>query len=325
MTSRPNAIEQAAALLGMGDRAQAIALIQRAVDAGDADAMFQAALWRLGGDPLPRDLPRAHLLLRGAAQGGHPDAALMEIALIGNGSGTPEDWPRALALLEAVAGTDPVAADQLGTLRRMNLTSGGDPKAVPTADILSDDPFLARFPALLTREECNHLIDAANGFLAPAVVVDPSTGKMVSHPIRTSDGAIISPARENLVIRALNRRLAAISGTHANQGEPLSILRYAPGQQYRLHSDALPGGGNQRILTVLVYLNDNFEGGETDFPELGITVRPAVGDAIVFRNTLNDGRMDPRMMHAGLPVLRGVKWLATRWIRAAPYDPWTAR
>ena len=61
------------------------------------------------------------------------------------------------------------------------------------------------------------------------------------------------------------------------------------------------------------------EGGETHFPELDITVRGAVGDLLIFRNLDAQGMPDPRMLHAGLPITAGEKWLATRWIRGSDY------
>jgi prolyl 4-hydroxylase len=72
----------------------------------------------------------------------------------------------------------------------------------------------------------------------------------------------------------------------------------------------------------LVYLNDDYEGGETDFPELGLRIRGAAGTGLLFANAMADGRPDPRMRHAGLPVQRGSKLVASRWIRArAPQQP----
>lgn len=325
MPPQPSAIDQANTLLQRGDTARAIAVIQQAADRGDGDALFQAGLWRLIGTPLPRDLPRARMLLRRAVDAGHADAALIEVALVANGSGGTEDWPAAHALLARAARTNPVAASHLKAVDAMAIDMQGNPAPTPTPEWLCEDPAVARFPALLTPDECAYLIAASNGILAPAVVVDPKTGKMISHPIRTSDGAIVGPTRENLVVRTINRRIAAISGTPVENGESLSILRYRPGQEYRLHSDALPGNVNQRVATVLVYLNDDFEGGETDFPAIGVTVRPAIGDVVLFRNTTASGGADQRMVHAGLPVTQGVKWLATRWIRANRHDPWTAR
>ena len=270
-----------------------------------------------------RDLPTARALIRRAVAIGHVDGALMEVALTANGSGGPADWPAALALLRTAAANDPVAERQIALLTAMNLDHAGAPRTLPTPERLGDMPDVVRFPRLLSRDECAHIAGAVQDILEPSHVVDPATGGLREHPIRTSDGAVIGPTREDLVIRAINRRVAAISGTDIAQGEALSVLRYQPAQQFRLHHDAIAGAANQRIKTVLLYLNEGFTGGETVFPDHDLTVKPVAGDALLFANTRSDGTPDPRARHAGLPVTRGVKWLATRWIRARPFDIWT--
>jgi prolyl 4-hydroxylase len=138
--------------------------------------------------------------------------------------------------------------------------------------------------------------------------------------VRNSDVAAFPLAYETPAVHALNRRLAAISATAPEQGEPLQILRYGPGQQYKAHSDALPNAANQRICTALVYLNEDYAGGETHFLANDLKVRGAVGDAILFVNADREGRPDADARHAGLPVTRGTKLLASRWIRARPLD-----
>jgi prolyl 4-hydroxylase len=318
------AVDLAQALLERGDRAGAIATAGLAIDRGDADATFMVAIWRLIGDPLPRDLAAARVLLARARQRGHRDAALMEVALTANGTGAPADWPAALALLERAAPNDEIAAHHLALVKTMNLATDGAPRKLARHDCLSEVPRVSVFRDAFSPDECAHLAQAVGDIISPSVVVDPATGRQIQNPIRTSDGAVIGPTRESLPVSAINRRIAAMAEIDVRQGEPLQILRYAPGQQYRLHSDALPGTGNQRVATAIIYLNDGFGGGETDFPDLGIRVVPNAGDMLLFDNVLSDGRPDPRVRHAGLPVSKGLKWIATRWIRASPYDPWNA-
>ena len=74
-------------------------------------------------------------------------------------------------------------------------------------------------------------------------------------------------------------------------------------------------GDNRRLLTALIYLNDDYEGGETAFVQTGLKVRGVLGDVLLFDNSLPDGEVDPLAEHAGMPVTRGTKYLATRWIR----------
>jgi prolyl 4-hydroxylase len=280
-------------------------------------------MWLLVGSPIARDVPRAILALNAAAKAGHPDAALMEIALVANGAGGRPDWPRALGLLRSAAEQgNAIASNHLALVEAMALDPAGDPSHLPRAEVLNDSPRIFRLPKLLTPAECEHLALSAADLLQPALVFDPASNRMVHHPVRTSDNAVIGPTRESLVVQAILRRVATATGTDVRQGEQLSLLRYSPGQQYRPHLDAITGSANQRIKTVLLYLNEGFAGGETRFDQLGIDVVARGGDALIFENVLKDGRPDPRSRHAGLPVRAGAKWVATRWIRAGPYSPW---
>jgi hypothetical protein len=74
----------------------------------------------------------------------------------------------------------------------------------------------------------------------------------------------------------------------------------------------------QRIKTCLVYLNDDFEGGETEFPKLALKYRGRTGDALIFENVKPNGSGDLSTLHAGLPPTRGEKWLFSQWMRSKP-------
>lgn len=289
---------------------------------GSADSLLESAIQHLVGSAVPRDLRKARALLREAAAQGQQDAATMEIALVANGSGATSDWGQALRLLELLASRNAAAARQMALLQRMSLRDDGMPATLGVPERLCESPEIRRYRSFACAEECAHLAAAAQDLLAPAMVAHPVTGALIAHPIRTSDTAVLGPTREDLVVQALLRRIAAASGTRTEQGEPLNVLRYAPGQQYRLHSDALPQTRNQRILTALLYLNDGYAGGGTAFPDLELEVAPRAGDLLLFANTLPNGRPDPVARHAGLPVTQGTKWVATRWIRADRYDVW---
>ncbi|MET0373813.1 MAG: 2OG-Fe(II) oxygenase [Rhizorhabdus sp.] len=312
------------AMLRTGRTAEAIATVARLAAADHGDALFQQALWLLQGRPLPRDLPAARAALRRAAHSGHAEARLIEIALAANGTGTPADWRGAMRLLAvAAAAGDPHARHLQTLLSAMAITEDGLPAMPSEIEALTRDCSVRRVAGALTAAECAHIANAANDLLAPAAVVDPQTGRPIPHPIRTSDAGVLSPLREDPVIRAINVRIAALSDTQVAQGEALTVLRYRPGQQFRLHADVLPQVRNQRVATVLVYLNDGFGGGETTFPDHALTIRPKAGDAIIFDNVDAQGRPLATARHAGEPVRSGVKWLATRWIRARPFDVWT--
>ena len=289
----------------------AVRLVKERASAGDAAALAMLGHWRIYGTYVPRDLADGCGLIAKAARLGDREAALAEIALVANGVGAVPDPVAARSLLDAI--DHPAAAAQ----RR--LLAGID-RPLPPAQVLRDDPYVARIDGLWSAPECAYVVDVATPRMQPSWVVDPASGRRMLNPVRTSEGTNFGPLDEDLVLHALNERAARASGTDWAQGEPLHVLRYRPGQEYRWHVDALSGVANQRTTTVLIYLSDNFEGGETAF-EGGLVVRGKVGDAILFRNVDAAGRADPRTRHAGRPVIAGTKWLATRWIRAAPVYP----
>lgn len=316
----PPQIAQAYALVSAGRAQDAVLLLGRLAAEGDGPALWQMAEWRREGQFVSRDFALARDLYRRAGEAGLIEARRRHIAMTAVGAGGPRDWAGALRQLADLAGYLPLARREAALVAAMALTPEGDPNSLPDAEPLSEAPWIRRFPALFTADECAYLADAAAPLFEPAMTVDERTGRQFLNPIRTSDTAVFPWVAESPAVHALNRRLAAASGTDPAQGEPLQVLRYAPGQQYRPHIDAIPGMENQRILTVLVYLNDDFEGGETHFLDAGLTVRARRGDALLFRNADAEGRPDKAALHAGLPVRRGVKLLASRWIRARPVE-----
>lgn len=309
----------AEALIKSGRRDEAIALVKHAADQGDSEALHAVANWRLFGLYGDRNLKMAHDLLDQAAERGHVESIRTKAILLGNGCGVLQDAETAEKLLSEIRTGDAYAALQLDFLRDMqqpgDFTSGA-------ARSLSRNPDLSIYPGLLNARECNYLTAMAHPHLRPSFVTDPVTGAHMPHPVRNSNGMSFGPTQEDLVVRRINERIASVSNTNVECGEPLHILHYRPGEQYRPHTDAIPGEANQRCLTVLVYLNDDYIGGQTSFLKLGIEYRGATGDAIIFSNVDSDGRVDLATLHAGLPVISGVKWLATRWIRTRPYHPW---
>ena len=311
-------LDEAQRLAARGRMTEAVALVGQAADAGDPEAMFALANWRIFAIHGRPDLAEAHRLLDGAAAAGHLEARLLKANLLASGTGAPADEAAANALLREAASESPDAREQLELLDAME---GRPPVSPATGEVLSPEPHVRAVRGLLAEAECAYLMRRSERHLRPSFINDPLSGRPIPHPTRTSFGMNFGPTLEDLAVRAINRRLAAVTGTDVACGEPLQILRYAPGQEYRPHMDALPGVTNQRCWTVLVYLNAEFEGGATVFEQLDLTFRGAPGDALIFTSLDASGRPDLRTRHAGLPVTSGAKWLATRWIRQAPVDP----
>lgn len=116
---------------------------------------------------------------------------------------------------------------------------------------------------------------------------------------------------------------------HAHEhalAESLQVVRYQQSEEYTAHHDFVyPPTFHRhqptRFATILLYLNDDFEGGETVFPRAanaknhdGIVITPQKGTAVLFYNMLPDGNMDDLSQHASRPVEVGEKWLANLWV-----------
>jgi len=316
-------IERAESLLAGGQHQAAVDTLVDAAKRGDGEALYKLALWYVFGHPVARSFATARALLERARATGHRAAATTLAVFVAMGAGGPLDWRAARTLLEQSGRTDPVAEKQCELLDAMLLDHHGMPPRPAATEILSRSPRVAVVRKLFTPKECSHVIALARDLMRPSFVVDSRTGHEAPHPVRTSDDTVLGPIQQDLVTHALNLRIAAASGTRIRQGEPLAVLRYRPGQEYRLHHDCLPGEDNQRELTLISYLNSDYDGGATHFPAAAIDFRGEVGDAVLFAN-MTDGRIDERSRHAGLPVSSGEKWVCTRWIRMRDFDPWGA-
>lgn len=285
---------------------------QSKTDGAAAMALSHHRLYGIGCKPDPR---AAFNAVRLASHLGHPDGRRARIYMTAAGIGTTPDHSAALEMLRDLAKEDKFAALQLTMLDHVTCEQQ---LAQMQPKIISRDPHIALYPSLFSAAECKYLAMLAAPWLEKARVT--MDGGTAFEAMRDADASTISHLTEDLIVQRINRCIATATGTQPSWGEPLNVLRYHEGQQFRAHHDGRgPGDGTTRIMTALIWLNEQFEGGETEFPDLNIRVRGGVGDMLVFRNVHADGSQDDRMIHAGLPVTDGVKWMASRWIRAKEF------
>jgi prolyl 4-hydroxylase len=108
--------------------------------------------------------------------------------------------------------------------------------------------------------------------------------------------------------------------------ENLHIVKYQVGGEYKEHHDFFfpnedyyerecTNRGGQRLKSALIYLNDDFEGGETHFPKLNKIIKPEINKMVIWDNINEDNSLNYDSLHAGLPVKSGVKYICIVWIR----------
>ena len=191
-----------------------------------------------------------------------------------------------------------------------------------------DRPQVIVFGNVLSPEECEGIIERSQGKLSRSMTVHPDSGEGYVIANRTSEGTAFLRGHDELIER-VDRRVAALMNMPVENGEGLQVLRYGVGAEYRPHFDYFPphhagtvkhtGRGGQRVATLVMYLNDVRAGGETVFPDAGISVSPRRGNAVYFRYLNARRQLDPLSLHGGAPVKRGEKWIATRWMRERPH------
>ncbi|WJX88367.1 procollagen-proline 4-dioxygenase [Trifolium repens] len=205
-------------------------------------------------------------------------------------------------------------------------------------EIISWEPRIFLYHNFLEKQECEHLINIAKPNMHKSTVVDNETGKSVNSSVRTSSGTFIERGHDKIV-RNIEKRIAEFTFIPVENGEEVNILHYEVGQMYVPHTDYFDDAfniahGGQRIATMLMYLSDVEEGGETVFPaakgnfssvpwwnelsdcgKKGLSIKPKRGDALLFWSMKPDGTLDPSSLHGGCPVIKGDKWSCTKWMR----------
>ncbi|MED6192815.1 putative prolyl 4-hydroxylase 9 [Stylosanthes scabra] len=203
--------------------------------------------------------------------------------------------------------------------------------------VLSWQPRALHFPNFATAEQCESIVDIAKAGLKPSTLaLRKGETEDNTKGIRTSSGVFISASEDKTgTLEVIEEKIARATMIPRTHGEAFNILRYEIGQRYNSHYDAFnpseygPQKSN-RMASFLLYLTDVQEGGETMFPFenglnmdgsygyescIGLKVRPRKGDGLLFYSLFPNGTIDPTSLHGSCPVIKGEKWVATKWIR----------
>ncbi len=203
-----------------------------------------------------------------------------------------------------------------------------------TRQRLKRNPMVAQVPTeraemflrhgLVPPRECTELIERIDAGCKPSKLF---SGTNPSY--RTSSSCNLD-IYDPLVI-AVTKRIDALMGFETQDGELLQGQRYYVGEHYHLHCDYFPQdvpywpamrvSGGQRCWTAMAYLCEVEQGGETQFPRLGVTIPPRAGTVLIWNNMIADGSPNHDTLHAALPVIKGTKYIVTRWYRERPWTP----
>ncbi|MDB9908168.1 2OG-Fe(II) oxygenase [Gammaproteobacteria bacterium] len=196
-------------------------------------------------------------------------------------------------------------------------------KIADNVTLFSSDPIIYVVDDFISEDECQEFINCSKDKLQPATVVGLDNEQKLKD--RTNEFAWLEH-HANESIHEVSKRLSILVQMPIRNAEMFQVVHYERGTEYKPHFDSFdqstelgkkywePGG--QRMITALIYLNDVEDGGATYFPELNISINPKKGNVLVFHNTISETtNINPRSLHAGMPVSSGEKWAANLWFR----------
>lgn len=306
--------------------------------AGDVDAATRLARRMLAGQGVPQAPAEAVALLESAAGKGGAEAALQLSVCAAWGVGQPRNVAAALDHLARAAECGSLPAQrELQVLART--AAGGDwhgvrqridvsgLTAAPPARVISERPRILVLERFAAADECANLIELGRPALTRALVYRGSASARAADS-RTNTETGFTIFRANVLLNLVRERMASALQVSTRFFEVTKLLHYEPGEQFALHADFLQTNTpemarevelrGQRSITFLTYLNDDYVGGETDFPRLALRHKGKTGDALVFSNLDANGSPDYGTVHAGLAPVTGEKWLLSQWVRTKP-------
>ena len=231
-------------------------------------------------------------------------------------------WDDALALLRKAAAGDEHAR---GQLQALGDTHPEDLLEPPQKERINDQSAIFACRGFATPLICDWLIERTRDRLEPAYIKDFRTGERRVDQTRTATSTVIDC---DVIAVIMRERAARATGAPASHHEPPTVINYEVGQKFDRHQayvnpdepastvELLTVG--QRVVTIITYLNDDFEGAATEDPLLGLSFKGGKGDALIFSNVLANGTPDANTLHAGLPPTAGRKWVLSQWIRNRP-------
>ncbi len=340
-------VARADAFDAQGLHEQAIAVLRRAANAGHAAAASALAVRLLVGRNAPFDPKEGLALLTSAAERGDGEALAQMATLKAAGAWMPKNWNEALDLIEKAAehgaararGQLTILAGDRALAARARSGEAGlwpglrasvDLKAwttPPTRRSLCEAPRIRAVENFVPAEVCAWLIARGEGKYQRSMMFDGQKSNFLAS--RTCSDFKFDIVEADLVLQVVRERMAAITALPVAAFEPPQIFHYALGQEIKPHYDALRLGEQgygqdgaykgDRVATFLLYLNDDYDGGDLEFPKVGVRYKGRTGDGIYFAHVDAAGEPERLSLHAALPVTRNEKFILSQWIHDRPF------
>lgn len=175
------------------------------------------------------------------------------------------------------------------------------------------------YPDFITEDQANHILEMAKYNYKDSIII----GNENTEGIRKSQTYWLN--KNDPVAKKIISKVCEINGHKIEQAEDIQVVKYEPNGYYKEHHDSCCDNtdacnefnkdGN-RIVTMVIYLNDGFQGGSTRFPNLNKEFKPRKYSGILFYPMNKTGdKCHEKSLHAGMPITSGEKYIANVWIR----------
>lgn len=191
---------------------------------------------------------------------------------------------------------------------------------IPNAVLLQSEKIdLRTIDDVLTTEECEEIIARIKPKLRPSEVAD----FQIDNKVRTSRTCDLGRL-DDPFIKNIDERICKLIGINSAYSEPIQGQYYEVGQEFKAHTDFFDPHefdthcriSGQRTFTVMIYLNDVKQGGETCFKRVGMELKPIAGKAVIWNSLNPDGTTNMNSLHQANPVEKGYKAIITKWFRS---------
>jgi len=338
-------VERAEQCDAAGAHSDAITHLASGTRKHDVEAMTRLGKRLLVGDRAPC-LPKdgAGLITEAGTRGGAEAAAVLAVLYaVGASRGrgvqagleslivaAERGWVHAQSQLRVLAAEDSsdegtaLAVDWRALGQRIDLAGW---QTAPGATDLNGSPLVRTYPKFASPHVCRWLIERSRGRLSRALVYEALSREVMARPTRTNTAAVFNLTDTDFVFVLAQLRMSACLGVPLRHFEASTVLHYDVGEEITEHYDFIDPNipsyaeeiaqQGERVVTFLVYLNDDYGEGHTAFPRLGISHKGTCGEGIYFVNAV-DGKADTRTLHAGRTPAGGEKWIVSQFVRNRP-------
>lgn len=187
--------------------------------------------------------------------------------------------------------------------------------------ITNDSYRIIQIDNILTSEECDNLISYANNQNYTDSKVLSQAGSVYNNNRKSQQ--IWIKDKENDIANKITQYTEKYTGYPKENMEELQLVKYDVSGYFNEHYDpdvSYKNDSSDRIYTLIIYLNDDYEGGETYFKNINLRIKPKKGKGVIFKSLTENNELLTNSLHTGTPITKGNKYICNKWIHLGKFN-----